>query len=263
MQNTFSRTPGKPVYGSLRDGVDVNNPSDVKAALAKLRAAKVKLPPILVEELERLEAESARKAQLAAAYEIMLEELERLFAAEDAAKARAESERTIVFPASPSADDDWLVIGAGLNELENTAGERYGTEQEIDGRMYRFAAHQLIHWVPASVGEAWPGRLPGAVHPRPPADLLRTLRSRFSRVNPLRSTADGNDVIFDEVGCLAEAARIVRGCGHRPLLELWLATTLAAHDEPNGKLGAVLTQRIAELEPGARGSKPAQQRRAG
>ncbi len=141
-----------------------------------------------------------------------------------------------------------MVIGKTLDQYPG--GE--STEQEIDGKLYRFSDHREVVFVPRAVKAAWPHRrgLPGRVFASWPADLLGVYRGDFTRVKSggLQNTGPGfSDVEVNEDGLLAAASRIVRGCSHRPLLELWLAGARAAGDESNQVLAKVIDEQIKRI----------------
>lgn len=246
MSEDLYRDRGQTITGDpLKDGPDLDNPEHLLLALNRLAREGVELPDELRAEHERLL--NAKKVRRAHAF--VRAELERLLAEEQEAAEQAERERTVTFPGVPADDTDVLVIG---NELNRYPGGE-ATDQEIDGLLYRFRPHALLHFVPADVALAWPHRrgLPGRKFAPWPKDLLRVFRNDFTRVKTggLQGVRNPNysDVEVDEEHLLAASVRVAKACKYEPLLEMWLATAEAGDDGLSMQLTAALSVRLHEL----------------
>lgn len=254
------RSVGRPITGdSYIDGFDIDNPGHFIRAIEEVKAAGGELPAVLEQERERLRAERERARDLQAARPLLLAELARVRQAARLNAARAERARTVTFPSTPEAADDWLVIGSAAD----TADPEDWNPVEIDGVRYRFHPNRELHFMPAEVALAWPLRrrfgreqsrgesIPGDVFEAMPRDLLRIFRSRFSSVKTSGRQGTGpgySEVDVDESGLLAKASSVVRACFYPPLLRRWLETAKAAGDDVNSVLASVIEERLGELE---------------
>ncbi|HVY32573.1 MAG TPA: hypothetical protein VHB79_38815 [Polyangiaceae bacterium] len=246
MDSLYSNRPGRTISGNpLRDGPDLNNPEHMRCAIELLQSSGVELPKPLEAELKRLQ----QVREVRRLHGFVLAEVERIHAGEDAAAEQAERDRTVTFPSEPAADSDVLVIGEGLNRYPG--GE--DSAREVDGKIYQFYAHSLLHFVPQEVAAAWPHRrgLPGHAFTHGwPTDLIRSYKYDFTRLRAGGSQGTGpgySESETDEKGLLSYVSRIVRECSHVPLLEIWLATAKAAGDDLNATLARVLEQQLEKL----------------